>query len=207
VEQWVVESVATNIVAAYHTWQTANAAGTLAERMRLTAEGVLRIGLAGGKTGQLDLVGTTSGTVSFKVADVAGTWTMTLPAAAPGGNGYVLSATTGGVCSWVAQSSGPTVDAGTAAGQVLFWDHGNTKWTYTAASEWVWDDSNKRVGINEATPSSRLDVGGDVEIASDGWTYYGDPATDGSWRVGRSGSDLVVEKRLSGSWTTKHTFA
>jgi hypothetical protein len=64
-----------------------------------------------------------------------------------------------------------------------------------------------RVGINVADPSSRLDVGGDLEVASDGWTYYGDPTTDGSWRVGRSGNDLVVEKRITGSWTTKHTFA
>jgi len=179
---------------------------TFAERMRITDVGV-QIGKVAGASGQIDLLGTTSGTVTLKVADAAGSWTMTLPIAAPGVTGYVLSATTAGVCSWIAAGGGTTVDAGTAAGQVLYWDHGNTKWTYAETSEWVWDDTNKRVGINVAAPSSRLDVGGDIEVASDAWTYYGDPATNGSWRVGRLVDDLVVEKRIAGTWTTKHTFA
>jgi hypothetical protein len=180
---------------------------TSVERVRITDVGVVQIGKAGGATGRIDLLGTTSGAVTLKVADAAGSWTMTLPAAAPGVTGYVLSATTAGVCSWIAAGGGTTVDAGTAAGQLLFWDNGNTKWTYAETSEWVWDDTNKRVGINVAAPSSRLDVGGDIEVASDAWTYYGDPTTNGSWRTGRTGDDLVVEKRIAGTWTTKHTFA
>jgi hypothetical protein len=180
---------------------------TSVERVRITDAGVVQIGKAGGVTGRIDLLGTTSGAVTLKVADAAGSWTMTLPAAAPGVTGYVLSATTAGVCSWIAAGGGTTVDAGTAAGQLLFWDNGNTKWTYAETSEWVWDDTNKRVGINVAAPSSRLDVGGDIEVASDAWTYYGDPTTNGSWRTGRTGDDLVVEKRIAGTWTTKHTFA
>ncbi len=104
-------------------------------------------------------------------------------------------------------AGGATVDAGTAQGQVLFWNNAGSAWTYAETSEWVWDDTNKRVGINEAAPSSRLDVGGDVEIASNGWHYYGDPSTDGSWRTGRVSADLVVQKRESGTWNTKHTFS
>jgi hypothetical protein len=188
-------------------YTTADGAASLTERMRITSAGIVRIGVAGGATARLDLYGTTSGTVTLKVADAAGSWSMTLPAAAPSVTGYVLSATTAGVCSWIAAGGGTTVDAGTAAGQLLFWDNGNTKWTYAETSEWVWDDTNKRVGINVAAPSSRLDVGGDIEVASDAWTYYGDPTTNGSWRTGRTGDDLVVEKRIAGTWTTKHTFA
>jgi len=188
-------------------YTTANTTTSTIERMRITDAGIVQIGRVGGATGQINLLGTTSGTVSLKVADVAGSWTMTLPAAAPGVTGYVLSATTAGVCSWVAAGSSTAVDAGTAAGQVLYWNSGSSKWTYTETSELVWDDTNKRVGINEAAPSSRLDVGGDVEIASNGWHYYGDPSTDGSWRTGRVSADLVVQKRDSGTWNTKHTFS
>jgi hypothetical protein len=70
--------------------------------MRLSNAGVLSVGLASGTTGQINLIGTTSGVVSLKVADTAGTWSMTLPDAVPASSGYVLSATTGGVCSWAA---------------------------------------------------------------------------------------------------------
>ena len=85
---------------------TATASVTKTERMRITSAGVLQIGLATGATGKINFLGTTSGTVGLTVADAAGSWTMKLPDAAPAVTGYVLSATTGGVCSWVAQSGG-----------------------------------------------------------------------------------------------------
>lgn len=35
--------------------------------------------------------------------------------------------------------------------------------------------------------------------------YWGDPNTDGSWRVGRSGNNLVFSRREAGSWVIKQT--
>jgi hypothetical protein len=43
--------------------------------------------------------------------------------------------------------------AGTAAGQMLFFD--GTVYTYTETSELVWDDVNKRLGIGIAVPTAR----------------------------------------------------
>ncbi len=167
---------------------------------------LLTLGTAGTTAGKITLAGATSGTCVIQVAAAAGTGTIFQLPATNGTNGYFLKTDGSGLTSWAVATT-TALDAGTAAGQVVFWDHGNTKWTYAETSEWVWDDTNKRVGINVAAPSSRLDVGGDVEIASDAWHYYGDPTTDGSWRTGRVSADLVVQKRESGTWTTKHTFA
>ena len=50
-------------------------------------------------------------------------------------------------------------------------------------------------------------INGDMEIRSTYSYYLGDQATDGSWRFVRSGNDLVVERRESGSWVTKQTIA
>lgn len=36
--------------------------------------------------------------------------------------------------------------------------------------------------------------------------YFGDATTDGSWRIGVSGADLLVEKRESGVWVEKSAF-
>jgi hypothetical protein len=46
---------------------------------------------------------------------------------------------------------------------------------------------------------------GSVQTASDAFFYMGDSATDGSWRIGRSGTGLVMERRESGSWVAKST--
>jgi len=40
---------------------------------------------------------------------------------------------------------------------------------------------------------------------SAGWTYYGDSATDGTWRIGRDGDNLVHQRRESGTYVTKAT--
>jgi hypothetical protein len=166
---------------------------------------LLTLGTAGTTAGKITLAGATSGTCVIQVAAAAGTGTIFQLPATNGTSGYFLKTDGSGLTSWAVATT-TALDAGTAQGQVIFWDNGNTKWTYAETSEWVWDDTNKRVGINVAAPSSRLDVGGDVEIASDAWHYYGDPTTDGSWRTGRVSADLVVQKRESGTWNTKHTF-
>lgn len=35
--------------------------------------------------------------------------------------------------------------------------------------------------------------------------YFGAPKTNGSWRIIVSGSDLLIQRLISGAWTTKST--
>lgn len=49
---------------------------------------------------------------------------------------------------------------GSAQGQMSFWDDTLKKWTYIETSEMFWDDTNKRLGIGTATPTSSLHIKG-----------------------------------------------
>ncbi len=40
-------------------------------------------------------------------------------------------------------------------------------------------------------------------VGEQGVSHLGDPNADGSWRITVSGTDLLVQRRESGSWTTK----
>lgn len=51
-----------------------------------------------------------------------------------------------------------------------------------------------------------LDSSADVLVGLSEAVYWGDEATDGSWRMIRSGNDLLVERREAAIWVTKHTF-
>lgn len=58
------------------------------------------------------------------------------------------------------------------------------------------------------TPSGGLaSLAGDFAVASTNYHYWGASDTDGSWRMGRSGDNFVIERRESGSWVTKSTIA
>jgi len=71
---------------------------------------------------------------------------------------------------------------------------------------------NKVVAANGMSLTS-LDQGGgnqglqigvnDLELGAANAVYEGAPGTDGSWRMVRSGTDLVFERRESGSWIEK----
>lgn len=45
-----------------------------------------------------------------------------------------------------------------------------------------------------------------VEVSSGEWYYLagGSEGVDGSWRFGISSTDAVLQKRVSGTWTTHH---
>ena len=45
----------------------------------------------------------------------------------------------------------------------------------------------------------------DVIAATTSFYYWGPTASDGSWRMGLSGGNMVIQKRESGSWVTKST--
>ena len=63
--------------------------------------------------------------------------------------------------------------------------------------------SGGNMGIGETAPSSTLDVGGDIEVTDTDAFYFGDPNTDGTWRIIRDGDDLSFERRESGTWNFK----
>ncbi len=46
-----------------------------------------------------------------------------------------------------------------------------------------------------------------VEVGADDAVYFGDKTTNDSWRITRSGDDLLVQQREAGSWVTKSTIA
>lgn len=58
----------------------------------------------------------------------------------------------------------PRIESGTADGQLLFWDNTAKRWKKLETSEAVWDDTNKRMGIKNSSPTSELDVIGTVTM-------------------------------------------
>lgn len=64
-------------------------------------------------TGSIELVGSTSGTVTLKVADAAGTYTLTFPLD-DGTNGQVLTTDGSGVLTWTTNGSGDVVGPGSS---------------------------------------------------------------------------------------------
>lgn len=79
-----------------------------------TFYGAVALGSASGSTGSLMFNGTTSGTVTLSVADIAGTWTMKLPDSA-GTTGQVLTTDGSGNTSWATVSGGGSFSWGATA--------------------------------------------------------------------------------------------
>ena len=46
----------------------------------------------------------------------------------------------------------------------------------------------------------------DFTIGSTSAFYFGDSTTDGTWKISRNGTDLVIERRESGSYVEKGSF-
>ena len=61
------------------------------------------------------------------------------------------------------------------------------------------------VGIGTTTPLTKLDVNGDIEVPFANAHYFGDPTTDGSLRLIPSGTNLLLQRRIAGVWTTGTT--
>ena len=58
----------------------------------------------------------------------------------------------------------PRIESGTADGQLLFWVQAEQRWRKLETSEAIWDDTNKRLGLNQANPTSTLDVNETVTV-------------------------------------------
>lgn len=42
-----------------------------------------------------------------------------------------------------------------------------------------------------------------IQVDDEGWIYFGNKNTDGTWRIGRSGTAWNMERRESGSYVAK----
>ena len=78
----------------------------------------------------------------------------------PASNGYILSSTTAGVRSWLNPATNLTAPGSNT--QVIF----NNSGVLAAATGLVYDIATGRVGIGTVSPSSKLDVAGDIKINS-----------------------------------------
>jgi len=57
------------------------------------------------------------------------------------------------------------------------------------------------------TSASAINCFGDIEIPTAKWHYFGDPTTDGSYRMGADGiGNLVIEERIATVWTNLQTW-
>ncbi|MBN1483780.1 MAG: hypothetical protein JXA37_03585 [Chloroflexia bacterium] len=92
-------------------------------------------------------------------------------------------------------------------GQVLGWDGAASRWKPFPASP----NPGAAPAILRTDAGGHLQLeelgSGHVEIASGGAYYLGDPDTDGSWRIIRSGTDLAIERREGGTWVAKSTIS
>lgn len=68
-------------------------------------------------------------------------------------------------------------------------------------------NTGRNLGIGQTSATSLLDVDGDVEIGSADAYYLGDPTTNGTWRIIRSGDDLLMQQREAGVYVTKQTIS
>lgn len=128
------------------------------------------------------------------------------------GGGYVLQAkgsggTSSGISNISASSGSSQIDIRQASGNMYF-DLRNTTgdskiYLNSGGDSYIMDN----LGIGTASPSSKLDVNGDVEIGDANAYYLGDPTTDGSWRITRIGDDLLMQQREAAVWNTKQTIS
>ena len=58
----------------------------------------------------------------------------------------------------------PRIESGTADGQLLFWVNAEQRWRKLETSEAIWNDTTKRMGLNQADPTSLLDANGTVTV-------------------------------------------
>jgi hypothetical protein len=153
---------------------------------------LLSLGTAGSKAGTLSLAGGTSGVVTIQTAAAAGTWSLTLPAN-DGNNLQVLMTDGSGITTWsdsvtsvglvsttgtaqvltvTVDTTNPITTQGTFTlnvtgnkGGINYFDT-TSSWKSSTASQLVYDDTNYRLGIGTATPSTKLYVLSGTDVTS-----------------------------------------
>lgn len=110
-------------------------------------------------------------------------------------NNYGIQHTDGSI-SLVSYIDGTAAWFGTVTAHPLYFytDDGNSEMAIDVSG-------NVSIGNAHTTATSKLDVAGDIETS--GEFYFGDPTTDGSWRIIQDGNNLVFQRRELGVWTDK----
>lgn len=92
------------------------------------------------------------------------------------------------------------------------WDDSPTVWA-TSLGFWTSETGTSHLHESLKLYTSKANFYGSVQIPS-GTSgapapsfYFGEEYQDGSWRITRSGNDLVIQRRESSSWVTKQTIA
>jgi len=99
-----------------------------------------------------------------------------------------------GVATRLAGGSG-NIEAGTASGQMAYWDNAASLWKHTETTELIWDDTSKELGINKSSPGGALhaaQITDSVPVAI--FEYDGSTATYGAFVLLRNqnGSDSIL---------------
>ena len=61
--------------------------------------------------------------------------------------------------------------------------------------------------INDNLSLSGITTTGNVVVGSDDAIYFGNPSSDTSWRIIRSGDNLLFQQNEVGTWNTKSTIS
>ena len=144
--------------------------GTYEQVFAINRIGGIEVGKAGTTLGAILTSGNTSGTITIQPQAAAGTYNFNLPTTA-GTAGQVLTSQAGGsnAMTWSTAGSGITVGTTTitsgTSGRVAF----NNAGVYGESANLFWDNTNSRLGIGNASPTSKLDVNGGIHIT--GQTY------------------------------------
>jgi len=104
--------------------------------------------------------------------------------------------------SWQDETGGGNIVAGTAQGQMLFWNAGGNTWTYTEEDELFWDDTNKRLGIGTDSPRHPLEIIGNG--VSQGVGYFKNTGTGSGITLDRT--DGRVGMLLAGQSGVNYIF-
>lgn len=112
----------------------------------------------------------------------------TVGSTSPGGRIYLFASNTGAFAGWSGAGSFSMNDLTANA----------VRWSVSS-------QGNLRIGSGETNNQTRLDVDGAIQLNNTEYVYFGAPNTNGTVRIGVSGTDFVTEIRVAGSWVTKGT--
>ncbi len=176
---------------------------------------------------EIEYTNTNTVSVTFSEAKAGEARVVTASGSPGGGSGSTtflgLSDTPAGYSSFAA--SGVRVNAGmtglefcdlsqTGGGTSVHSSLTNLEWTVAGhtintdilpAASGAYDIGSKPLTFSDVFVED-LYADNTVETSEAGMFYWGDPSTDGTWRLTRQGDNLVVQRRESSSWVTKSTF-
>lgn len=80
---------------------------------------------------------------------------------------------------------------------------GNWFWILQAPADVVKTRPSDGQLLQYSTATKRWELVTAGSLGATGFLYFGDSATNGTWRIGRSGNNLNFERREAGVWVEK----